>query len=349
MYIGNTEITGVYIGNTPINEVWWGSNLVWESDAGYTYTIDSLSVSYSTGSSVLPTGANYAYVTGRVRKYKNGKLETTLTNYKLPISEENQYVYTMNNNIYFDVDRWGTNTMASMSNPFEVDVYTSFSGTTGPTAKVKVTPNRVSSTNITDTICDGSSSADFLTSGQTMFTIYNFNKGVATITYTSGKQRTENRDIDGYLFMTEGESEKEEMVGTISAGGSIEVSVSRNNSNYPRIYKLRLSDSYDMSDEDYLLGLMHKCRSTTTRLNMFSENGEALDGAYIYGQEYMYVCNNSHTYSTNYTIQNNSSGVITELNGVFLIKYAPGEYYADGSITITDNNGYSCTFQYELY
>ena len=349
MYINNKPVNEIYIGNTPITECWWGNSLVWEVDAGWTYTIDNLSVSYSNGSSILPTGANYATIRGRVRKYKNGTLKETLTNYKLPTSTDSPYLYTMNHNLYFDVDKYGTNAMASMSDPFTANVYTSFSGTAGPTTSVKVTPNRVSSTRITDTICDGSVDVDYLSSGSSMFTIYNFNKGVTTITYTSGRQRNEKRDIDGYFFMMEGESDKEELVGTITAGGSLDVPVSRNSRNYPRIYKCRLSDSYDMTDKDYMFGLMHKCRSTTTRLNMFSEMGEALDGAYLYGQEYMYVCNNSHTYTTSYTIENNSTGVITEQNGVFMIKYPPDEYYAQGSVTITDNKGYSCTFQYELY
>ncbi len=345
MYFGTTKINDMYFGTSPINEIWLGNAKIWERVTEYTYEIDNVSVNYlptTYPESISPTGGNYANVIGRVRVYKNGVLETTYATMQLDVSTTSQYIIKKDNKLYFDIDTYGTTNMSTYSNPFYINVKTSYQGTSGPIVQVSVTPNLATSTTMTDYKCSATTNVPFLNYNQTSFTVTNKNYGYYRTDYTSGKYTTSSGGLGGYLYEVDDHTGTNTLKSTLAYNGVASLSVGSSNVNsYPLIYTYRLSHSDTLTGYDYFIYMIHKCQNNTTGMQMYYGTNK-VDGWNIESSAYSYIANNGHTSDTTYTWDVSDNGIdIEEMNGVFKI-YCDSSTWGD--VTIYDNKGNSCSF-----
>lgn len=342
----------MFMGTTPIKSMWLGSYKVWERNSEWTYEIDNLSVYYLPSSynatTILPTGNVYASITGRVREYKNGVLNQTWQTMQLDKSTTSPYLKLKSDGmLYFDVDTYGTTNMSSMSNPFNVSVNTSYKGFSGPSVNVAVTPNLISSTSVTDTICSGTTSVSYLDFSGTTFTVYNRCKETIKTTYTSGKYSTSTQNATGYVYKLDRNTGTNTLVGSVAANGSLSVSVTPvNQGSSPIIHIYRIStNSSNATGWDQFIYMMQKCRNNTSGLHLYY-GANKVDGWNVETSGMFYLANNGHTSSTTYDIEcDNSYITITEINGVFIVEATSSD---SGRVTITDNSGNSCEFEINM-
>lgn len=345
MFIGNIQANNFFLGSSQVNEIWLGSLKVWQRVDEWECVIDNVSINYlpysASVNSILPTGNNYANVVGRVRIYKNGELVESYATMTLDVSTSSNYVTNSSNKLYFNVSSYGTTNM-SQSDPFTINVSTSYSGYTGPTVQVAVTPNKLISTSLNNYACSGITNTEFLNYNQTTFSITNRNLGYYRTTYTSGKYTDSTSGLTGYLYKYVNSSTNE-YVGSVNYGSSISVNIGTGNNtmDYPLIFMYRLNKAKMTSGYDDWIYMMQKCRNNTSGMHIYYNNNE-VNGKTIEASGYLYLANNGHTSSTTYTWTcEDSSVIITEENGIFIVEATSSSY---GRVSIRDNYGNTCSF-----
>lgn len=339
----------MFIGTTPITSVWLGAYKVWERNPEWTYEVDNVSVNYlptSKGEILRPDASNYASVIGRVKSYKNGVLQETKPTMKLGLTTTSPFVKIVDDNIYFNIDQYGTTNMTN-SNPFGVtDIYYNFSGTTGSAPTIYVEPNRIASTATTSFNCNAVLSVDFLNYNETTFVVTNRNTGIVQTTYTSGKSNSAGKNLDGYLYKVDRSTGTNTLLSTMSYNGTYTVTVGPvNQATYPQIYIYRLSYMAGTTGVDDFIYIMQKGKNNTTGLQLYY-GANKVDGWNVETSGMFYLANNSHTSSTTYDIEcDNSYITITEINGIFIVEATSSD---SGRVTITDNSGNSCEFEINM-
>ena len=173
--VGSAEIDDIKVGSVQIAQVNVASTQVWPT--GYYYTLALKQVSYSSGTRLLPTGANYAEFTCYFRKYRTGgTLVETQEVLAIPTAS---YCVNSITELRFDYDTYKATAVPADS---AVTVHLSYQGAT-TTGTVSIAANSFNYYSTITPIVLSNSEAD--ASG-------------GTLTYTGGDYTTVKRWSSGY-------------------------------------------------------------------------------------------------------------------------------------------------------
>lgn len=197
LFIGDKDPKGVYVGTAAARGVYIGTTLVWP--ASYTYEILSISIHYSTGSSINAAGSNYAYLTGNVRKSRGGQSEILYDEPLMPIFKTPQSVFSVDQNGHITAGGRGTVDGEALS----ASVYGRYADVDS-TSSVTVTQeaNHIVQTVINDVRIQIGNGHDIgITASATSFTLTSYIERDVTWVYTSG-DRDNGYDNLGNMTLT---------------------------------------------------------------------------------------------------------------------------------------------------
>ena len=348
IYHYNTKITNINNYTTPILQVWYGGSKVWEKDKDYTYKVSDPYLYYSSGTYLKSDGSNYARITAKLEIYINGVLSETKPTWLMDVTGESSitrdYLTYTDNKISFNVDKYGTTDMSYHNNPITIAIIPSAYGVTCDKQYVSVEPNTIVSTSLTDYTCSATTNVSFLTSGQTSFTVTNKNTGEYTTKYTSGKQTTETKGLEGYFYKVETTTSTNTLLATMEANGSATINVgSTNTLSYPRVFTYRFSKGTTTTGYDDFIYIMQKSGTNTTGLQLYWGTMKINNDTTLETSTFFYLENNGHTATSTYTYGcDDSNVIITQHGGVFLFENVNSS--SDFQAYIRDNSGNQVTF-----
>lgn len=212
---GNYSVNQLYLGSSAITSAFMGTTLIWPTNE-YQYTFGTTKVYYSSGTKLLPTGTNYAYVMtsyvqkkrvsdGTTQVYSNVKLTLTVK------ANQQQYasLFTTSGaptDLTFNIDDYGTTDIDDYYGLHGYDLgvtfVASYEGAIVGEYTIVMLPNTLESDEITGYISSGtciSKPKVIPWSGQNL-TLRQYCKARYKRQYTSGQYETYDTDTPCYLY-----------------------------------------------------------------------------------------------------------------------------------------------------